>query len=383
MERIEQLLGQFEEIVGSPARQLDRYVEQGKKVIGCFPYYVPEELVHAAGMVPMGIWGASGTVSAAKEYFPPFYCTIAQMGLELALNGELKSLSGVIIPSMCDTLRPLTQNFRTAVPEIPMIFLAHPQNRQPEYGVEYCRSQYQSIKAELEKIAGTTISDDRIRESIRIYNRSREARRRFIKLSGQHPEVITPIQRSAVLKSAYFVTKEEHTNLLDELNGLLHGLPAGDWNGIRIVTSGILADSKDLLQILADYQLAVVADDVAQESRSFRVDAAESGDPVTALARQFGMQNDDPLLYDPKIDTRPDHVVRLVKQSGADGVVILMMQFCDPEEMEYPSLKKALDKAGIPSVLIGCDQQMRDFARARTQIQAFFDMLKCRKNPSL
>jgi benzoyl-CoA reductase/2-hydroxyglutaryl-CoA dehydratase subunit BcrC/BadD/HgdB len=79
MARFEELLTQFVQAADNPRAQMDRYIAQGKKVIGCFPYYVPEELVHAAGMVPFGIWGAEGTIKAAKKYFPPFYCTVAQM----------------------------------------------------------------------------------------------------------------------------------------------------------------------------------------------------------------------------------------------------------------------------------------------------------------
>lgn len=70
-----------------------------------------------------------------------------------------------------------------------------------------------------------------------------------------------------------------------------------------------------------------------------------------------------------------DYVVQMVKDSGAQGLVLFMQQFCDPEEMEYPYLKKALDDASIPHVKLGVDQQMRDFGQASTAIQAFADVL--------
>jgi bcr-type benzoyl-CoA reductase subunit C len=379
MSIISELLNQFDVIASNPKAQLEKYLAGGKKAIGCFPYYVPEELVRAAGMVPFGIWGAEGTINAAKKYFAPFYCTIAQMGLELALNGKLDKLSGVIIPSMCDTLRPLTQNFRSAIPQIPFIFLAHPQNRRAPYGVEYTKYQYGSVKKRLEEISGSLVSDDSLREAIRVYNESRAARRKFVKLAGEHPESVSPAGRSAVLKSAYFMDKAEHTALLAQLNAQLEALPKSEWKGAKVLLSGIIADSKSLMQILADHNMAVVADDVAHQSRAFRLDVPEADDPMTALALQFAQQDYDVLLYDPELTKRPEHLVRLAKESGAQGVIVLMMQFCDPEELEYPSLKQALDKAGIPSVSIGFDQQMKDFGQARTQIQAFADVLAAKK----
>ena len=99
MNRIEEILKGFELIASNPRKQLDKYLNQGKKAIGCFPYYVPEELVYAAEMVPFGLWGQTGgKISAAKEYFAAFYCTIAQLNLEMGLNGTLDDLSGVIVP---------------------------------------------------------------------------------------------------------------------------------------------------------------------------------------------------------------------------------------------------------------------------------------------
>ena len=76
---------------------------------------------------------------------------------------------------------------------------------------------------------------------------------------------------------------------------------------------------------------------------------------------------------------RGEFVANLVKESGAQGLVLFMQQFCDPEEMEYPYLKKALNDADIPHIKLGIDQQMRDSDRPRTAIQAFADVLEMRK----
>jgi len=375
MSNIEKLLDQFSQVASNPKGQLEKYLAAGKKAIGCFPYYVPEELVTAAGMVPFGVWGAQGTINAAKEYFATFYCTIAQMNLEMGLTGKLDGLSGVICPSICDTLRPLTQNFRVAVPQVPFIFLAHPQNRKIDAGIEFTKSQFSTIKKRLEEISGKAVTDDELRAAIRTHNASRAARRKFVKLAGQHPDAVSPIKRSGVMKSAHFMDKAEHTALLEQLNAELEKLPECKWEGTKIITSGIVADSHSLLQIFEDNKMAIVADDVAHESRGVRIDADETGDSMEALAKQFAAQDEDPLLYDPDLNKRPGHIVDLVKESGAQGVVVLMMTFCDPEEMEYPSLKQGLEEAGIPHVMVGMDQQMRDYAQARTSIQAFSDVL--------
>jgi benzoyl-CoA reductase/2-hydroxyglutaryl-CoA dehydratase subunit BcrC/BadD/HgdB len=261
--------------------------------------------------------------------------------------------------------------------KLPCIFLAHPQYRRPSFGLQFTVDQYMHVKQELEKISGTTVTDDALREAIKVMNRSRAARRNFVKLAGQHPDVISAVSRSAVLRSAWFMEKAEHTQKLEELNAQLAALPESQWKGKKVVTSGIICDNPKLLQIFDENQIAIVADDVAQESRPIRVDAAETGDPMMALAQQYADQDYDVLLYDESSNQnrRGDFVVKQVKDSGAQGLVLFMQQFCDPEEMEYPYLKKALDGAGIPHIKLGVDQQMRDFGQASTAIQAFADVL--------
>ena len=376
---IETMIQEFAAVAADPKAQLNKYKAEGKKCIGVMPYYAPEELVAAAGMVPFGMWGANDkTISRAKEYCATFYCTIAQLDLEMLLDGTMDLLDGVITPTICDTLRPMSQNIRVAMSEkLPCIFLAHPQNNKPAFGKQFCLDQYNHVKTELEKIAGAPITDEALTETIKVYNKSRAARRAFVKLASDHCDVVTPTKRSAVLKAAWFMPKDVYTQQLEALNAELSALPVCDWKGVKVVTSGIICDNPKLLAAFEENNIAIAADDVAHESRAFRVDAPETGDPMLALAEQFSSQDYEVLLYDEHSseNRRGEFVANLVKESGAQGLVLFMQQFCDPEEMEYPYLKKALDAAKIPHIKLGVDQQMRDFGQARTAIQAFADVL--------
>ena len=304
------------------------------------PYYAPEELVYAAGMMPFGMWGSNDkTEQRSKEYCATFYCTIAQLDLEMLLDGTMDLLDGVITPTICDTLRPMSQNFRVAMEgKLPCIFLAHPQHRKPAFGLQFTVDQYMHVKAELEKISGAAITDDALRQAIKVMNRSRAARREFVKLASEHCDVITAVKRSAVLRAAWFMEPAVFAEKLETLNAELAKLPAANWTGKKIVTSGIICDNPKLLQIFDDNKIAIAADDVAQESRSFRVDASEEGDPMMALAQQFADQDYDDLLYDEHSKQEPSGRVRgelvrvraqglvlfhaAVLRSGGDGVSV-------------------------------------------------------------
>ena len=84
MASLQENLQRLQEIAANPKAQLDRYLKSGRQVVGCFPIYTPEVLADAAGLVPMGMWGAQTEFSLAKKYLVPFACPIMQSCMELA-----------------------------------------------------------------------------------------------------------------------------------------------------------------------------------------------------------------------------------------------------------------------------------------------------------
>ena len=103
----EVLLNEFKEYSEHPHRVLSQYKQEGKKVIGVLPYYAPVELVVAAGMVPMGIWGSNKkTIALAKEYCATFYCTIGQLALEMLLLKSATMALTRVLPSASTQLLP-------------------------------------------------------------------------------------------------------------------------------------------------------------------------------------------------------------------------------------------------------------------------------------
>ena len=378
MDEIKELLEQFKYYANNPRKQLDKYLAEGKKAVGVFTYYAPEEIVYAAGVVPFGVWGGQGSIERAKEYFPTFYYSLALRCLEMALDGTLDGLSASIITTLDDTLRPFSQNYKVGVGQkIPMIFLNHGQHRKEEFGKTYNARIFNKAKEELEKICGVTVTDENLKKAFKVYNENRAEKRKFIKLAAKHPQTIKASDRCYVLKSSYFMLKDEHTALLKQLNAKLEALPEESWDGVRVVTSGIITDTPGLLEVFDAYKVCIVADDVAHESRALKVDIDLSiEDPMLALADQFARMDEDPILYDPDIYKRPKYVVNLAKENNADGCLLFMMNFNDTEEMEYPSLKQAFDAANIPLIKMGYDQQMVDFGQVKTQLETFNEIVQ-------
>ena len=378
MAEIKELLEKLKHIADNPREQLDNYIAQGKKAVGVWPYYAPEEIIYAGGLVPMGVWGGIGPIDKAKEYFPTFYYSLALRCLEMGLDGTLDGLSACMLTTLDDTLRPLSQNYKVSVGrKIPMVFLNHAQHRKEEFGKIYNAKLFDSARKRLEEICDVKITDENLKKAFEVYNENRRLKREFIKLVGSHSQTVKASDRCYVLKAAYFMLKDEYNTLLKELNEKLKALPEEENLGPRVVTSGIICDNPGLLEVLDDFNICVVADDVAHESRALKIDVDTSiEDPMYALADQFARMDEDPILYDPDIWKRPKYVVDLAIDNDADGCLLFMMNFNDTEEMEYPSLKQAFEKEAIPLIKMGYDQQMTDFGQVRTQLETFSEMVQ-------
>ena len=369
---LEQILAKFSAIASNPSAQKERYLKEGKKVVLTAPVYTPEEIVHSMGMVPRGAWGGDVELKESKKYFPAFICSIAQSIVELGAQGAYEGASAIIIPSLCDSLKVLGQNWKYAVPSIPFIPMTYPQNRKTDFGKTFTIEGYRRVIADLEKYCGVPFEEEKLAASIEVYNRHNAVMREAAALLASHPE-ISPAQRSAVFKSAFFLRKEEHTALVEELLSALKEAEPGK-KKISIMTSGILADAPALLEILTDSGFHVVADDIAAESRQYRTDAPEKGTALERLADKYCAMDGCSVLYDPK-KGRVNQIVADAKAAGAEGLLIVLTKFCDPEEFDLPLIKNACEAADLPCTLIEVDRQMVNYEQARTAIETFRDLL--------
>ena len=375
MAELRENLARLKMACDDPRSQLDNYLSQGKKVVGCFPPYTPEELVHASGMIPMGLWGGRTPLMEAKRYLPPFACSIMQANMEFGLKGAYQSLSAVIIPAMCDTLRCMTQNWRFGVPSIPMVPIVYPQNRTSPASVDYLISEYETVLTMLATITGEMMNEKALCQTIEIYNRHNQAMREFARTANDHLDVIDAKVRHTVFKSAFFFEKSEHIALVQEITAALKELPVHQWRGKKVVMAGIVCEPEELLDIFVKNQIAVVGDDLAQESRQYRTDTPEKGGGgLKRLALQWNARHGCSLIHEMD-KPRGRMLAKLCRENGAQGVISCMMKFCDPEEYDQPYYEADLRKADIPFLAIDIDQQNITFEQIRTRIQTFGEMI--------
>jgi len=373
MSKVETILSQLKDVAANPKKAMDDYkAKTGKGAIGILPLYAPEELIHATGYLPMGIWGGQKSITKARTYLPAFACSIMQQVMELECEGAYDDLAAVIFSVPCDTLKCLSQKWKGTSP---VIVFTHPQNRGLEAANKFLVEEYQIMKAKLEEIVGAPISNVDIEKSIIVYNENRAVMREFVKVAADYPQVIDPVARHSVFKARMFMEKSEHTALVKELMAEVKAMPIEPWAGKKVVVTGILAEPDELLNIFKEFGIAIVDDDLAQESRQIRVDVLDGEEgPLYRMAKVWQQFYGCSVATDTK-KGRGKMLIEKVAYSNADAVIVAMMKFCDPEEWDYPVYYRQFEEKGIKSLMVEVDQEATSFEQAKTRIQSFVEML--------
>ena len=374
MSKVEAILSQLKDIAANPKKAMDDYkAETGKGAVGIMPIYAPEEMVHATGYLPMGIWGAQGkTISKARTYLPPFACSIMQQVMELQCEGAYDDLAAVLFSVPCDTLKCLSQKWKGTSP---VIVFTHPQNRGLEAANTFLVKEYELVKAQLEHYLGVTITNAALERSSAIYNENRQVMREFVKVAAEYPQVIDAVSRHAVFKARQFMLKEKHTELVKELIAEVKAMPVQPWTGKKVIVAGILLEPNELLDIFNEFGLAIVDDDLAQESRQIRVDILDGEEgPLYRMAKAWQQMYGCSVATDTK-KGRGKMLMNKMAQTGADAVIIAQMKFCDPEEWDYPVMYREFEERGVKNLMIEVDQEVTSFEQVKTRLQSFVEMM--------
>ena len=372
-ENVKALLEQFKAIAGDPRKAVaDHLAETGKGAIGMMPIYAPEELVHATGFLPVGLWGGSRPVTKARAYLPPFACSVMQQVMELECEGAYDDLAAVVFSVPCDTLKCMSQKWKGTSP---VLVFTHPQNRGLEAANRFLEREYAILKEKLENVTGVKITNAALEHSIQVYNENRAVMREFSALAAQYPQVISAVDRHAVFKSRLFIEKSRHTALVKQLMEAVRAAEPQPWTGKKVVVTGILMEPNGLLELFDQLGLAIVADDLAQESRQIRVDVPEGDEaPLYRLARVWQKMYGCSVATDIQKQRGP-MLLDMVRKTGADAIVVAMMKFCDPEEWDYPIYYKQFEAQGVRNLMIEVDQESTSFEQIHTRLQSLVETL--------
>jgi benzoyl-CoA reductase subunit C len=349
------------------------------KVIGYFPVYAPVEIIHAAGMLPVGLSGGGDRldIQHADARFGSFICSIVKTTLEMGLRNHLKVFEGVLFSSICDSARNLCFVMKRNFPDLYVDFLHLPHNPSSTASVDFLASEYHRLVQELERIGNNEVTQDGLQRAIALYNRNRQLIRSLYTFRAQIPYLLRAWESYVLVRAGNFMPVEEHNSLLEESLEQLPQRSGRPRDSIRVVVEGAFCEQPplDLIKLVEDAGCYVVDDDFVVGRSWFTEDVPVDGDPMRGLAESYVNRAVYSSVRHDFRAPRWEGLVEKVKRARADAVLFLVAKFCEPAYFDYVLFKKKLEEIGVPHLLLEFEEKQFTFDRVRTEVETFVESL--------
>jgi len=353
----------------------------GGLAVGFMPIYVPRELFHAQGVLPVGIMGGGEDLEIIRgdAFYQSYICHIPRSTIELGLNGSLDPLDGMIFPAICDVIRNLSGMWTMQFPGKFVRYLDVPQNFDPAIGGMFYRRELEEISAELAKRGARPYDAEALRKSIVLYNENRRLVEDLYRLRRDQPWTVPTGELYLVLRAGLVLPVEEFTAMLRDYRAMIEAdTTRKRLDQARVLVTGSFCEQPPLglIKTIERSGCYIVDDDFVQVHRWIRSDIPTDGDPLANLVNAFLHDSiASPTRYIAEGEKGRDLVER-VRQSEAEGVLFCAPSFCDPALLDQPMTVRAVEREGIPWTAFKYAENTGQFQVIREQAGTFSDSLK-------
>ena len=353
----------------------------GGPAVGFMPIYVPCEILHAQGVLPVGLMGARDDLEIIKgdAYYQSYICHIPRSTIELGLSGRLDCLDGVLFPAICDVIRNLSGMWQMLFPDKLVRYLDVPQNFEPSIGGRFYRHELEELTRALTDRGAGAYDPEALRVSIGLYNEMRGEVRELYALRQREPWKVPTSELYLLLRASVVMPVEDATPMLRAYRALV-----GDdrsrvpLDQARVMLTGSFCEQPPigLIRTLERAGCYIVDDDFVQVHRWIQSDIPTDGDPMEQLVLAF-LQDAmaSPTRYIDKGEKGADLVLR-VQKSRAEGVLFCAPSFCDPALLDQPMAVRAAERHGVPWTAFKYSENTGQFQVIREQAGTFADSIK-------
>lgn len=363
------MISEFKQRLENRHERCREIKKEGKKIMACFYGLVPKELVHAAGMVPIQLIEERKPEYEEKSKLLPYLC-----GLSKNLTGQIYDkvfdyVDGIMVGVTCDTNRHVFDIW-VHNKVFPHNLLVRAPSTDTDAAVKYYRDEMKRLAGELEKISGNKITEDKLRESISLFNENKNL---FGQFYDQRPNSgISAEEAVYIFFSALVTPVEEHNDMMKRL---LESLPSPQEDDkTRLMLCAInLNMAIDVIRMCEKYGAAVVTDDFHHNSRygSNLIDV--NGDPYEALARGYLRKIPAPGIY--SFEERAAYIRESMEKAGAKGMIYLIQLYCDAFAIEYAILKERFDAWNLTHLKMEAEDTPSSIEQLNVRVQSFVESL--------
>jgi benzoyl-CoA reductase/2-hydroxyglutaryl-CoA dehydratase subunit BcrC/BadD/HgdB len=364
------------------AQELERFKEEGRKIIGYYPGgYVPEEIILACGAIPVGLHrgGEHEPVLIAGAYLPRWYDTFirSQIGFKVLKGEPVYDLMDLfVIPITDNNVRILGDAWEFY--HLGDIFRFGVPHRKTERARTYYLHGITAFKERMEKETGARITDHALKEAIVLCNREREL---FRKISFMRKTGASPLKGSDFVRLLHASLSLDKPLMVKTLESVIEELEppsSSPKSGPRVLLTGstlAYGDSK-ILTLIEEAGGAIVMVHFAEGLRDYGEDVSANGNPMEALADAYFQRRIGPAWFRPSKDNR-DFLIRLAKEFLADGVVWYGLMYRDCYTVQSTLVPKLIKEAtGLSTLVIESDYDEQEAGPLRTRVETFIEMIK-------
>jgi len=384
---------QQESLIMTAMKQIEEYYTQrgkrahelhdaGKKIIGYFCCFVPDEIITAFDMIPYRIQGSPNEpIDEADAVIEPMACPFARSCFNMALKGEYDFLDGFVAPHSCDTIERMYHIWHSNKPSPFNHFINVPHMMGPSSD-EFYKKELEYFIKRLEEFSGKKLDCGKLRDAIKLYNRRRALLRELYELRKANPPLVSGTEITKVLVAGMGIPAAEHIDLVQTFIAEVKKRPAPKADGLpRIFIWGNEIDDIAFIRLVEESGAHVVMDDLCTGSRFFWDEVPETADPLDGITTRYinihcprsnvpqtGGREED-------LENRYGYIRNFISDWQVNGVIFYIVRYCDTCELEGPDLREYLNSLKLPVLMIEDDYSTSTIGQLRTRIQAFLEMI--------
>ncbi len=350
----------------------------GGKVIGYLNIDIPEELIYAAGILPVRILGSHEPEVITNPYlWDAMHGVYERDCLAQGLQGRYDYLDGIL------NVEGNTHEigcYLSWIRKIPMAYHYHlwvPGGFGVPHAQSYLRGEIADFKRSLEGWTGKAISDEAIDQAIDVYNKSRRLMRKISEFRKNDVPLISGAEFMEIALAGMLMDKKEFNSLLEQITKEVPRRKVKDSGGVRVMLSGGPNDYVDLIKSIEAMGARIVVDEHNTGGRYYVTEVIPEKDRLNALAARIINKPRSPLADMPE-RTRDKYLVELAREYRAKGVIFMIPLHDDAEQFDYPTNKAALEKNGVLTLLLELDFT-NPVEQFRTRVEAFLETIEAIK----
>lgn len=358
---------------------IKNWKSEGKKVLGYYCSYIPEEIIYAANILPIRVRArtcSSGDTPMGDAYLTPTACSYTRCCLELTNRNQFNFLDGIISCNCCDQVRRLYDNIRYKAP-FPFHYIIGVPGCVTDTTIDWFKHEASKLKECLEKEFDVNITDNKLSDVIKTYNKSRTLLKEIYNLRKSDKPPITGTDMLNIISAGISMPREQFNDLLTQQLQELKEKDGISDHRARLMLIGSMLDEPEYIKVIEDLGGLVVTDSLCLGTRYFWDNIDETKNPIDAIAERYLLKISCPRMTDgqPK---RAEFMMDMIKQFNVDGVIFQRMKFCAIWWSEVFMLREKLKKEGIPFLELEREYVLSGAGAMKTRVQTFLEILESR-----